>query len=165
MTRRVDEGVRIVDLLVDRDTAGRDSPAFPVEGLAAATAELVTMEIESPTTPAFRVNVPTLERAFLLRCLAVVIGPDGLKFVDYVDDAVHLARLVHRSADATRSLAELSTTSLGQRARDITLPLFADSAAPGSRAVSARKIGDGDLAARQVAALLQELLGRHAGPH
>lgn len=101
----------------------------------------------------------------MLRCLAVVVGPDGLKFVDYVQDAVHLARLVHHSADAIRSLAELRTTSLGQRARDIMLPLFADIAAPGCRAVSARTIGDGDLAARQAAALLHDLLGGHAGPH
>lgn len=158
MTRRVAEGLRIIDLLVDASSASLDSPAFPVVGLGAATAELVSMKIESAMAKPIRVNVPTLERAFLLRCLAVEVGPEGLKFADYIDDALQLARLVRRSHVAGASLAELRSTPLGRRALDIIAPLFSDMAAPGSRAVSDRAVRDGDLAAREAAALFRALL-------
>lgn len=158
MTRRVAEGVRIVDLLVDRDANPGESLGFRVEGLESATNVLVEHEIEAPGTRSFRVRVPALEGAFVLRCLALQVGPTGLKFEDYIQDALQLARLVRRSEPASRELRKLRSTTLGSRVRDVMLPLFADAAAPGSRAAARGALGDRELASRQTSALIHALL-------
>lgn len=159
MTRRVAEGARIIDLLVDRDSpSSQDSVGYPVEGLELATKVLVRHELDAPDTRPFGVMVPTLARAFVLRCLALQIGRTGLKFDDYVEDAVQVARLVRRDESAGRELKSLRATPVGERVREVMLPLFANVSSPGATAASRTAMGDRALASRQASALIQELL-------
>lgn len=158
MSRRVKEGVRIVDLLVDRETTSADSLGFRVEGLEQATRTVVEHDLDAPGASAFRVKVPALEGAFVLRCLALQVGPTGLKFEDYVQDAIQLARLVRRSASASRGLEAIRPTGLGRRVSTVVSELFSDADAPGSRAAAASALGDRDLASRQASELVRALV-------
>lgn len=157
MSRRVKEGVRIVDLLVDRESTSADSLGFRVEGLEQATRTVVEHDLDAGA-PAFRVKVPALEGAFVLRCLALQVGPTGLKFEDYVQDAIQLARLVRRSASASRGLEAIRPTGLGRRLSAVMSELFSDEDAPGSRAAALGALGDRDLASRQASALVRALV-------
>lgn len=155
LSRRVDEGTRIVDLLVDREATG--AVGFPVEGLDLATAVTTEHELGARGVATFRVRVPSLEGAFVLRCLALTGGPSELKFQDYVQDAVQLGRLVDR-CDAARQDLDRLRSILGPRLRDVMARLFSDADAPGSRAAARLAPGNPDLASRQASVLVRKLI-------
>lgn len=102
-------------------------------------------------------KVPSLEGAFVRRCLALTGGPSELKFEDYVQDAVQLGRLVDRNDAARQGLDRLRST-LGPRLCDVMAGLFSDADAPGSRAAARLAPGNPDLASRQASALVRRLI-------
>lgn len=156
LSRRVGEGTRIVDLLVDREARG--AIGFPVEGLDLATRITAQHELGAPGVEPFCVRVPSLQGAFVLRCLALAGGPSGLKFEDYVQDAVQLGRLVSRNDAARQGLEELRSRAISQRLRDVMAGLFSDADAPGSRAAARLAPGNPDLASRQASVLVRKLI-------
>ena len=150
-----DAGVRIVDVLAD-DRQAPGEPAFPVFGLDEATRSLVDVDIDivGLGTAAFR--LPTLDGAFLLRCLALTDGAGGLKFPDYASDAAAMGRLLINDPTALSQWRSRSGDTV-TRARAIALPLFSGSTEPGALAVAQRATGDRSLAARQAAETFTEL--------
>ena len=151
-------GVRIVDVLGDADQESSE-PAFPVFGLAKATRSVVDVTIELVGLGKASVRLPTLDGAFLLRCLALADGAAGLKFEDYARDAAAIGQLLLDDPSAL-ALWRARSGETVRRAREIALPLFASSTGPGPLVVGQRAIGDRVLAARQAAVTFSDLFTR-----
>lgn len=153
--RMSEQGLLIVDLLTDADRP-QHPDALPVVGLGLAIQETVPFSLRSQGGD-MHVRVPTLDRAVLLRALALLGGPETIKFPDYARDYAALA-----SALADRdphSFRRLSSAVEYMRARSVLRPLFAGLDSPGARAVAEGARGDPDLAARNSVRVTGELFG------
>lgn len=157
--RMSQEGLLIVDLLVDSRRASAEPDALAVYGLDTALTRTVAFDLRiAGLEQSLTVRVPTLARAVLLRALALEQARAGLKFEDYANDFATLVLAVDE--EATGELNELRSTAEFAVASRIVMPLFASLDAPGSRAYASVAHGDPDVAARNLAAAVRSVFAR-----
>lgn len=157
--RMSQEGLLIVDLLVDSRRASAEPNALAVYGLDAALTRTVDFHLRViGLEQSLTVRVPTLARAVLLRALALEQGRAGLTFEDYANDFATLVLAVDE--EATSELDELRSTAEFAVASRIVVPLFASLDAPGSRAYASFARADPDVAARNLAAAVRSVFAR-----
>lgn len=156
--RMSEDGLLIIDLLTDAERP-QHADALRVVGLATAVRETVAFRLVHRARGVdLPVNVPTIERALLLRALALDAGPEMLKFVDYARDYAALAKAVVESH--LGEFRELTPTKEYALARDLIGRLFHSIDAPGTRAVASAARGDPDVEARSVVRASNDLFGR-----
>jgi hypothetical protein len=151
-----DYGLLIIDLLVDETRAISDPNAYPVYGLDFAISQLAfhTLRLRGFGQDV-DVAVPSLDRAAVLRLLALEQGTDNAKFDDYAKDAALLAAL---SVDSGGPSLEVRNSPQFTSARSYAAALFSDLDAPGSRAAAKGSEGDIDLVARRLSAAVTRFL-------
>lgn len=155
--RLTGDGVVIVDLLIDEKRATPGEPAYPVYGLDFAAEQLQAFDLDLGSAGNAHVCVPTLDRAFVLRCLALE-DAGSIKFEDYVRDAWSLAQLVDTDAAATARLEQSRDRDELRRASGVIARLFENERSAAIRAVRRSALGDPEVVARRASATMRRLL-------
>jgi len=150
-------GLLIIDFLIDQSRAQEDKDAYPVYGLDFALHSLVAFVLRlKDFNVECEVAVPSLDRAVILRVLALDGGADTAKFADYAKDAAALAVLC---ADGDGFATEVLRSEEFARAKGIASDLFGDFTKPGSREAVGVVALDPELAARRASAAMRSLFG------